>query len=290
MDESFFKRHEGAICGVVAALSLSIMSVIIKAAAEVPDAVLLFARFLIAWIILLPWVILNRIRLRWREFPKHILRGVAGVAAIACYFYALLHLPLVNAVVLSSTSVLFMPAVIFIWSRMVVPKRRLFAGVVGFVGVLLILQPQNILFEVATLVGLIGGCLSAIALYGVRQLSKTESTMHILSYYFTIAVVISLPPAIYTWVPIEKNWIWLSLLGIGVASSIAQYCLTRSFTHLPATRASALTYLGVVFGGLAGWYLWAEIPGFWELVGMALIVGGGLFAALDDTPARPWKR
>ncbi len=289
MSRSFFKRHEGVICGVLAALSLSIMSVLIKASSEVPDAVLLFSRFAISLIILVPWMILNRIHLRWKEVPKHILRGVAGISAIACYFYALLHLPLVNAVVLSSTSVLFMPIIVLIWSRLVVPKRRMLAGVVGFVGVLLILHPQNFSFEVATLVGLMGGCLSAIALYGVRQLSKTESTMHILSYYFVIATVISFFPAVYTWVPIQDNWLWLSLLGIGVTSSVAQYCLTRSFTHLPATRASALTYLGIVFGGLGGWWLWAEVPNLGEFTGMALIVSGGLFAALDDTPARHWK-
>jgi drug/metabolite transporter (DMT)-like permease len=289
MSESFFKRHEGAICGVAAALSLSIMSVLIKASSALPDAVLLFARFAISWVILIPWMILNRIHLRWKEVPKHILRGAAGVAAIACYFYALLNLPLVNAIVLSSTSVLFMPIVIFIWSRLIIPKRRVAAGLVGFIGVLLSLQPQDFSFEIATLVGLVGGCLSSIALYGVRQLSKTESTMHILSYYFAIATVIAFFPAVYSWVPIEENWLWLSLLAIGVTSSVAQYCLTRSFTHLPATRASAMTYLGVVFGGLAGWWLWAEIPGVWELIGMALIVGGGLFAALDDTPERHWK-
>jgi len=45
----------------------------------------------------------------------HLLRGLAGVSAMYCFFYAIANLPLANAMILKMSAPLFIPIIAFIW-------------------------------------------------------------------------------------------------------------------------------------------------------------------------------
>ena len=76
MAKSFFREHEGAIYGVLAALSLSVMAIFIKSSQGVPNSMLVFTRFLISWLIVVPWMVKYRVHLTWKGVPIHVMRGV----------------------------------------------------------------------------------------------------------------------------------------------------------------------------------------------------------------------
>lgn len=280
------KEHHGFLFGLTAAFMSAINALLAKLATSVPNETLLFFRFFVAALFVLPGVFLGKVHLHPRFVPKHILRGLAGLGAIYCYFYSIKYLPLANAVTASNAAPLFMPLVIFLWLRLIIPKKRLWALGIGFLGILAILRPGSGGMQWAMLVGLLGGLFSAVAQVGIRQLSKSESTATIMTYYFLISVVASFPPMLMTWEPIGDSILWLYLFLISITSLAYQYCIVKSLTHAPATKVSTMAYLGVIFSGLLGWWVFGEIPGAWDILGIALIVAGGLLALFSKETSR----
>ena len=282
------KEHHGFLYGILAAFLLACSAVFVKWGASIPTATIVGIRFFISFLCMLPYVLLGRVHLHWKFFPKHFLRAVAGLIAISCYFYSVKNLPLVNAVTLANTGPLFMPLVLFVWLKLLLPRGRIWPLVIGFIGVLVILRPGPDFGVLATLVGLTGGLFSAVAQVGVRQLSKTESTETILSYYFIISTFLAIPLMAVTWEPISSPLLWLDLLLIALFSVAFQYFFTKSLTHAPASKVSVLNYLGVVFSGLLGWWFFSEKPSLWVLGGSTFIIVGGILALLSKAQPRKW--
>lgn len=277
----------GFFYGFLAALSTSIIAVFIKFASNIPSETMVFARFVIGLPFLLVFFFNGSVKFSFQEIPKHLIRGLAGLASLYCFFYSIKELPLVNAVTLSNTQPLFMPLLVLVWLRLVVSKFRYIAVSIGFAGVVILLHPTENILEWASLVGLLGGLLSAVAMVGVRLLSKEESTQAILCYYFLISTVVSFFPMVFAWEPISSWKDWLYLFLIGAISGFYQYFLTLSYSYAPSSKASILSYSGVIFGGLAGWWFFGEDPHVWVILGAALILLSAVMALFDKTPARP---
>lgn len=284
------KEHHGFLYGILAAVGSAAMAVCIKLAKDIPAETIVFIRFAMGIPFIWTYCLSQGISFTFRGIPKHLLRCLVGFVSIYCYVYCVKLIPLVNAVTLSNTAPLFMPFVVMIWLHLFVSKWRYIAAGIGFLGVVILLRPDEIFQEVGSLFGITTGLLSAIALLGVRQLSKTESAEKILLYYFTISSVLSFYPMVVTWKSIPNLREWGYLILIGIFSVLYQYLITKSYTHTPATKASLLNYLAVVFGGLGGWLIFNEIPDVWVWIGTVLIVVGACVALFDKTQPRPFGK
>jgi drug/metabolite transporter (DMT)-like permease len=280
------REHKGILYGVVAALANSCMSVFVKLSAEVPNETMVFARFFIGFLILLPFYIQGKIRISRIHFSKHMLRALLGLLSIYLYYFALKGLPLANAISLANTTPLFTPFVLLVWLRLLVSKWKFIAAAIGFMGVLLMLNPAQFSFDIENFAALGSGLGAATVFVGIRQLSKVESTGAILFYYFSVATIISFFPCMYTWGPIPDLKIWIYLLSMGVIGIVFQYLATLAFSMAPSSKVGLTTYLAIVFGGFWGWIIWDEVPRFWGAVGMLLTIVGGALAVLDKSEAR----
>ncbi len=94
---------------------------------------------------------------------------------------------------------------------------------------------------------------------------------------------------VFAWTDVE-GVMWLYILALSVATTFFQYCITRAYTYLPATKASAMMYFSVILGGVFGWAIWGTVPDLWTLAGSILIILGGLTAIFDPGEARPISR
>lgn len=257
--------------------------------ASLPNEMVVFFRGLLGLAALLPLLWHRGLgSLQTRRLGGHVARGLSGLAAMYCYFYAIAHLPLAEATLLNYSTPLFVPFMALFWLRERFPPR-LWAGiVVGFVGILLVLRPELELFTPVALVGLASGMLAALSMVSIRHLTRTEPAFRIVFYFSLTCTVGSAVPLLWSWQTPDAS-LWLLLLAMGTTASLGQLLLTRAYARAPAAQVGPFSYATVVFAAVAGWALWGEVPDALSFTGAALVCLGGIltirYAGAGAAPA-----
>jgi drug/metabolite transporter (DMT)-like permease len=265
--------RRGAILVIVSALLFAGMAAAVRVAAqELPNAPIVFFRHLLMLLFLTPWLMQGGPgALRTRNLRGHIVRGLAGVIAVACYFYAIAHLRLADAVLLNQSIPLFVPLVERFWLGERIPRRLLRVLLIGFAGLLLILRPGIGVFQPVALLGLASAAFASVAQVGIRQLTHTEPVTRIVFYFGLIASIAAAPPALLTW-RTPSAGTWAVLLLMAVLATVGQLTLTRSYVHAPAARIGPFLYAGPVFAGVLDWLIWDRLPDALFVSGAVLVV------------------
>ena len=267
----------GALLMLASGLLFAAMGALIKnLSATLPNEMLVFFRSLIGLLVLTPWL-LHRgpSYFATRRLGAHLLRALAGLAAMYCFFYALGRLPLAEAVLLNYSAPLFIPLAALLWVGEGFSRKLWWPIAIGFIGIALILKPGLELFTPVALVGLASGILSALAMAGIRRLTSTEPAVRIVFYFSLTATVVSAVPLAWAWQTPEPE-LWLKLIAVGVLASSAQILMTRAYAHAPAAQVGPFSYGIVVFAGLLGWMLWEELPDLLSLAGVVLVIAAGI--------------
>ena len=269
---------QGARALVLSSLAFSLMTVCVKQlGGRIPVTEIVLARSVIS--IMLTGVGLRMARVNPLGNKRGLLlaRGLAGSLALLCFFEAVTSLPLASATVLQYTYPTFTAGAA--WILLAEPLRRRIglAVAVGWIGVVLVIQPQWIGHGMATLalipvlLGLAGALCTALAYVCVRKLSVTEHPLVIILYFPLVSIPISLPAVIQQGVmPSGLDWLWL--LGVGVLTQLGQIWVTRGLSCLPAARATSLNYVQVVFAATWGWIWFHETVNVLTLAGAALVL------------------
>ena len=281
----------GAAFIVIGELCFATMGVGIRfVSVELPNEMIVFARNLVGLSLVAPWLLHRGIGTIATSVPAlHLMRAIAGVAAMYCFFYAIANLPLAEAMLLKLTAPVFMPLIAMLWLHERVTALLWVALGIGFCGVLVILDPSldagSAVVSPVALIGLLGGILAALAKVTVRRLSRSEPPTRIVFYFALIAGAISAVPLLWAWqTPSPTAMIWL--LGIAIAATLGQLALTRGLSLAPASRMGAFGYFAVVFGAAYGALIWEEAI-TWSLVaGSVLIAVAGLLAGRSARRAR----
>jgi drug/metabolite transporter (DMT)-like permease len=271
--------RRGALLMVASALLFASMAAMVSLAArELANAPIVFFRHFIMLVFLLPWLVRQgRRALGTDDFAGHLVRGLAGVAAVACYFYAIARLRLADAVLLNQSMPLFIPIVERAWLGERLPARLWGVLALGFAGLLLILRPGSGVFQPAALVGLASAALASISQVGIRRLTRTEPVTRIVFYFGLVASVVALPPAIFWWTnPSARTWALLLLMGL--FATVGQLTLTRAYVHAPAARVGPFLYAGPVFAGLLDWLIWDRLPDALFVAGAVVVIAAATLA------------
>lgn len=264
--------RRGALYMVASTVLFASMAALVRVASrELPIAPLVFLRHSLMLVFLLPWLGREgRHALDTDDLRGHLGRGLAGVAAVACYFFALARLRLADAVLLNQSSPLFIPLVEAAWLGTRIPRRLWGVLALGFAGLLLILRPGTGVFEPAALVGLASAAFASVAQVGIRRLTRTEPVARIVFYFALVASVVALPPAAWWWRSPSAST-WAVLLLMGVLATLGQLALTRAYLHAPPAIVGPLLYAGPVFAGLLDWLIWGRLPDALFAVGAAVV-------------------
>ena len=207
-----------------------------------------------------------------------LVRGLVGFVALSCFYYALTELPLPDATLIQYTNPIWTALLAAIFLGELLGIVEILGLIASLVGVVLIQQPtflfggQSRLPPDAVLVAICGAVAAAGAYVIVRRLRRTEHTLVVVFYFAFIATILSIPTAAPTaqW---PTGLEWGILLGIGVVTYLAQVMLTRGLHLEKAGRATAISYLQIVFAFVWGMLLFGEYPTSLSVVGAVLIIG-----------------
>lgn len=276
----------GALYLLLGEALLAVMGGIIKHLSfELSTEQIVFARNMIALLVLFPVLTrMGRHALVTHHFRWHLMRGLVGVSAMYCYFWALGNMPLTEAFLVKLTGPLFMPLIAFWWLRESMGKFSVLALVIGFTGVIVTLNPSiDNTLTLASVIALTGAILAALAKVTIRRMSVTESSGCIVFYFALIGSLISFPAALMNWQPVTvTSWPWL--IALGVVATLGQLALTSAYRMAPTGKVGVYVYSAIIYGGLMGWLIWDEIPSLATWAGGTLIVIAGLVNLWQPKP------
>ncbi len=254
------------------------------AAVTLPNEMIVFARAFIGLVLFLPWAARAGVQGLRTPYPKQqVTRAVAGLVAMYCFFYAVGHLPLAEAMLLNYSSPLFIPFIAWLWIGEPIPPRIGWVIGIGFLGITLILKPGATFFSPAAIVGVCSSVLTAVAMVSIRGLARFEPPSRIVFYFCAVCSLLSAVPLLWTWRTPSATALG-ALLGLGVLATIGQVWLTRAYGLAPAAKVGPFTYATVVFSALLGWMFWGEVPDRLSVVGAVLVCSAGILATQSMTP------
>lgn len=225
---------------------------------------------------LLPWVFRTGVReaVMSPRLPMLWARGLFGSGSFALTVYALGHLILADAMVLSFTTPFWVIPLAALFLGEIAGWRRVLATAVGFVGVLIVMKPQFGIQE-AMLIAVLAAMLRGFVVVFIKNLTTTEPPRRIVFWFFGVgAVVLAIPALIHWTTPTALQWAWLVVAAFG--GWVGQEWLSRAYREGEATIIAPLEFTRIPVAAVIGLTLFDEIPDYWTLFGTLIIVGASL--------------
>jgi drug/metabolite transporter (DMT)-like permease len=260
-------------------LFFGLMAVVIRLASKsLPTFEIAFFRNAFGLLALLPILLHGGASLRTRQLPRYLLRSSIGIGSMLAAFWAIGHLPLSQAISLSYSTPLFVTIAAVIWLGEIVRKRRWAAVLLGFIGVLIIVQPWSSAFTGGSLIALLAAVLSAVVAIQIKQLSRIDPADTIVFYTYVFWVPLSLLPALFVWQwPHGIVWVWL--ICTGLFGTGGQLLWTRALRLGEVSALTPISFMQLPVVAIAGYFLFDEKISRWTVLGAAIIFAANAYIA-----------
>lgn len=281
MTERSMRPVQGAALLALSALLFSGMGVLVReASATVNNENIVFFRNIVGVFFFLPLLLSKGLRpFKTKRLKSHLLRTTYGLAAMYCFFYAIAHLPLADAMVFTYSAPVFTPIIAYFWLKEPLTKRMLAFSVLGLLGVILVAKPSDAIFGSLSLVGLAASLLAASAFVSIREMSNTEPAYRMVFYFALFSSLISAVPLLWAWQPLNQQQLIL-LCAAGLLAALAQIIMSRAYSLAPPGLIGPVAYLAIVFAGIFSFFLWDEVPDLASILGAVLIFTASTLAVL----------
>ncbi len=281
MSERRVRPIEGAALLALSALLFACMGVVIReASATINNESIVFFRNLVGVVFFLPLLLVKGLRpFKTQRLKSHLMRTSYGLAAMYCFFYAIAHLPLADAMLFTYSAPVFTPIIAYLWLKEPLTKRMLGLSLLGLIGVILVAKPSDALFSSLSLVGLAASLLAATAFVSIREMSDTEPAYRMVFYFALFSSLISAVPLSWAWQPLSSAQLVL-LCSAGLLAALAQIVMSRAYSLAPPGLIGPVAYLAIVFAGIFSLLRWGETPDSTSLIGAGLIFTASLLAVL----------
>jgi drug/metabolite transporter (DMT)-like permease len=270
----------GALWMLASAGCFTAMAVCLKllAAREFPESQMVFFRCAAGFVVLLPFF-LRAPKAAWaikRPVPL-FMRCFLSTLGFFAGFYSFAHMPLADAQAISFSRVLFITVFAVLLLHEKVGPRRWAAVGIGFVGVLLMLQPHGSSgMSLPALMQLASALLFGLTIVTVKDLTRDHSTVALVFYTNAFTTVAGLPFAFGGWQPLDASDMAL-FVGMGFAGVGAQSCYVRALSTGEASLMGTIDYVRLPLAIAAGFLLFQEVPAPLVLAGAGVIIASTLY-------------
>ncbi len=265
------------------AMGFALMSACVKlvSAYDIPVLEIVAARALVS-------LILSYLDIKRKGIPvwgnnKRLLiaRGAVGALALICIYYSVTTLPLAEATILQYLYPAFTAVLAILFLNERVHFSTIICILLCIAGLVLIVRPGQSLMAIeylptlSLIAAIIGAFGSSVAYVIIRKLGQQEDSSVIIFYFPFIALPLSV-------VLLGRDFVMpsgealLLLLLVGVFTQVGQVGLTKAMQTETASKATAYSYVQIIFAVTLGWLLFEEVPSLWTWAGGALIVTGAL--------------
>ena len=268
------------LSALIAALSGAVAKVLSQSMD--PIEIVFYRNFLGVLIILYT---LKKIPVNINTSKLHLLflRGFFGTLAMLFFFYTIATIPLGEAIILNKTSPFFVTILAFYLMKESISKNTIFALIIGFMGVVLIIKPFGIEISIDHIFGVLGGFFAAAAYATIKKIKDIYDARVIMLSFMGIGTI--LPLLIFLFTPYAEfkihtdPFIWSLIAFMAILSTVSQWLLTRAYSLSPASIIGVVGYSSIPFAVGFGVMLGDSLPDMLTFAGIALIILGGIIVS-----------
>ena len=205
-----------------------------------------------------------------------VVRSGCQLASTICFVYAIAVMPLADVIAIGFIAPFIITALAALFLREPVGPRRWIACVCGFVGALIILRPGLQVEWGTAILPVATAAFYACYVVLTRVLGASHDARMLLAFNGLIAapLMLALMPFVGIWPSAME---WLGLAGIGLLSGGAHLLIITAYRMAPASLLAPFQYLEIVGVTALGYIVFGDFPDAWSWLGIAIIVGAGLF-------------
>lgn len=243
---------------------------------------IIFARYLGSAVFIGGWMLLrgDRKSFKTRRMPLHVLRVGVGLIAMCFNMWAVTILPLAEAAVLTFVIPLMSTVLSIFVLKEVVGVRRGTAVVVGFIGVLIAVQPgQNAIPLLGVVVGVIGALGASGSTVLVRKLATTESSATIV-FYYTIMGTCATGLVLPFFARVHSPATYGLLVLLGILGMLVFMSFSESVRFADISVLAPIDYTLLIFSAAFGYFIWGDWPSPSLWFGLPFIIGSGTYIAI----------
>ncbi|RFC63153.1 DMT family transporter [Fulvimarina endophytica] len=202
-------------------------------------------------------------------------RSTLATAEVAAFYAAVSVLPLAATLSFWLAAPIFVAALAPLLLGERVGARRWTAILIGFVGVVIVLQPSSASFSGGATIAIFGSFAFALMMITTRSLRGTGDAV-LVFWQMMGALIAGIVLSFVSWSPIDvTGYALLSVLG--VTAMVAHLCIARAFKLADAATIAPLQYTMLPWATLFGFVFFDEVPAATTLIGGVVIIGSGLF-------------
>lgn len=244
-----------------------------------------WGRFFFQTVILLPFMIGARSFRPKGRLWHQALRGILIATATLLFFSSLKHMPLADTVAIFFLEPFILIILSIVILREKVGWRRIAAVLVGFCGAMIIIQPSYAIFGIWALLPVGSAIAFAFYLISTRQLAAEETALTMQFYaglfgclYMSAMLFIGDQSAIDFLIPtMPDGFEWGMLFLCGAIATISHLLIVHAVNRVGTTMVAPFQYFEIISATLLGLLFFGDFPDLFTWVGIALIIGSGLY-------------
>jgi drug/metabolite transporter (DMT)-like permease len=219
------------------------------------------------------WVRMFATRHLWLQLARSLLL----LGATLFFFGALSYVPLAEAQAVAFVEPLLITAIAHFFLAERVGIRRWLAIAVAFLGVLVVIRPGFGTMHWGMLLSLGSAACGSIYVTLTRIVARSDSAGTSLAYSGVAGFVglsLLMP---FIWQP-AGTYVWILFFGLGIFGGLGHYLMIKAFEAAPGGTLAPFIYVQMFWMVLMGFIWFGDWPAITTWIGIALIVGSGLYA------------
>ncbi|QIK95449.1 DMT family transporter [Sphingomonas sp. HDW15A] len=214
--------------------------------------------------------------LRTKRIGAHVTRMGIGLTAMFLNFLAMTLLPLAEATAIGFSVPIFSVVLAALVLGEPTGKWRWGAVVVGFIGVLVVVQPGSSHLPLeGGAVAVVAALMTAAVTIVIRRLGATEAAATTV-FWFAVSSLLPLAILMPWFGKAHDLQTWAIVSGLSLAGGLAQLTLTGALRLAPVALVMPMDYTSLIWATLFGFLLFGQLPTEWTWIGAPVIIASGL--------------
>ena len=210
------------------------------------------------------------------NYKLQIFRSLLSIIESGCFVLAFRYMSLADAHSVGALCPVIVVALSVIILKEKVSTKVWIAIFVGFIGVLIVLRPASTIFDIKSLIPLVGAFFVGLYQVITKKTSEYDSPEVSLFYTSIVGILITSLLAINFWQPTNMSS-YLIFLGIGVFFSLGFYFQINALSNARASIIQPFHYTLIFWAIILGYIFYGDIPDIFTIIGAIIITSSGIF-------------